>query len=129
MRAFFLLILAVVVSMLVIPLAMRLAPRLGMVDKPDPRKVHREPVPRVGGWGIVAGCLLPLLMLDSSDPLRRAYVAGSLVLFLFGTWDDARKIGHWPKFIGQIAAAAIVVFWGDLYVTRLPFVDGDVLDP
>lgn len=130
MRAFFLLILAVAVSMLVIPMAMRLAPRLGMVDLPDPRKVHREPVPRVGGWGIVAGGVLPLLLLmDAVDPLLKAYLAACVILFLFGAWDDARQIGHWAKFSGQIVATGIVIFWGELYVTRLPFLDGDSLQP
>jgi UDP-GlcNAc:undecaprenyl-phosphate GlcNAc-1-phosphate transferase len=100
-----------------------------MVDQPDPRKVHSEPVPRIGGWGIVAGCLLPLLLLNGADPALRAFLAGCLVLFVFGTWDDARPTGHWVKFVGQFLAVGLVVFWGGLYVTRMPFVDGDVLSP
>lgn len=127
MTAFFLLVSSVAASMLVIPLAWRAAPHLGMVDHPDARKVHAQPVPRVGGWGIVAGMLLPLLLLRPWDPLLQSFVAGTLVLFLFGAWDDARQISHWPKFAGQLLAAGIVVFCGDLYVTRLPFVDGAAL--
>lgn len=127
MKAFFLLALSAAASMLVIPLAWRLAPRIGMLDQPDPRKVHTVPVPRVGGWGIAAGCVVPLLLLGYTESLPLAFVAGVLVLFAFGAWDDAREIGHWPKFAGQIIAVALVVFWGDLYVTRLPFVDE--LDP
>ncbi|MEJ0099906.1 MAG: MraY family glycosyltransferase [Pseudomonadota bacterium] len=130
MTAFFLLVCSVAASMLVIPLAWRLAPRIGMVDQPDPRKVHKLPVPRVGGWGIVAGCLLPLLLLGTdSNPLLQSFMAGTLVLFAFGAWDDARQISHWPKFVGQVLAVGLVIFWGDLYITRLPFFDGDVLAP
>ncbi len=128
MTAFFLLVSSVAASMLVIPLAWRLAPHIGMLDQPDARKVHKVPVPRVGGWGIVAGCMLPLLLLGPADPLRQSFVAGILVLFVFGAWDDARQISHWPKFAGQLLAVGLVVFWGDLYVTRLPFTDGQVLD-
>jgi UDP-GlcNAc:undecaprenyl-phosphate/decaprenyl-phosphate GlcNAc-1-phosphate transferase len=127
MTAFFLLVSSVAASMVVIPLAWRLAPHIGMVDQPDARKVHKLPVPRVGGWGIVAGLLLPLLILRVADPLLQSFVAGALVLFAFGAWDDARQISHWPKFAGQLLAVGIVVFWGDLYVTRLPFFDGDPL--
>ena len=47
MNPFFELTLAVAVSMLVIPLVRRFAPRLGLVDMPDPRKVHTVPIPRV----------------------------------------------------------------------------------
>ena len=127
MQPFFLLTVAVAVSMLVILAAWRLAPHIGMVDMPDPRKVHVVPVPRVGGWGIVAGSLLPPLLLLELDPLLRSYAMGSVVLFLFGAWDDARQISHWPKFVGQFIAVALVVFHGGLYVTRLPFLDGEVL--
>jgi UDP-GlcNAc:undecaprenyl-phosphate/decaprenyl-phosphate GlcNAc-1-phosphate transferase len=127
MTAFFLLVTSIAASLLVIPMAWRLAPHIGMVDQPDARKVHQVPVPRVGGWGIVAGCMLPLLLLGASDPLLQSFVAGILVLFAFGAWDDARQISHWPKFAGQLIAAGLVVFWGDLYVTRLPFFDDAVL--
>jgi UDP-GlcNAc:undecaprenyl-phosphate GlcNAc-1-phosphate transferase len=128
MNPILLLTFAVAVSMLIIPLVWRFAPRLGLVDMPDPRKVHTSPVPRVGGWGITAGMLLPLLLLVRPDPLLLAFAFGSLVLFVFGVWDDAREIGHWPKFVGQILAAGVVVYLGDLYITRLPFVEG-TLDP
>ena len=120
-----LLMLATVASMLIIPPVWRLAPRLGLIDLPDPRKVHTNPVPRVGGWGITLGMVLPLLFWIDAAPLLQSFVAGSLILFGFGVWDDSREIGHWPKFIGQIAAAAGVVYYGGLYVNSLPFI-GDV---
>src|SRR5262245_3175518 len=128
MNTLFPLLLGVAVSMLIIPLAAKLAPRLGLLDLPDARKVHVEPVPRVGGWGIAIGMLLPLALSFELDPLLVSFILGCLVLFLFGVWDDAREIGHWPKFTGQILAVAIVVFYGDLYVSRLPFFDELTLD-
>jgi UDP-GlcNAc:undecaprenyl-phosphate GlcNAc-1-phosphate transferase len=119
--------LAVAASMLAIPLVWKLAPRLGLLDQPDPRKVHTTPVPRVGGWGITLGALVPLLVSLQLDPLLHSYMLAVLVLFVFGVWDDARELGHWTKFAGQFAAVAIVVWHGGLYVSRLPF---DVtLDP
>ncbi len=128
MNAFILLTLAAAVSMLIVPLAWRLAPRLGMVDVPDSRKVHSSPIPRVGGWGITIGSLIPLLLLYKLDPLLQSFVIGSLALFCFGLWDDARQIDHWKKFAGQILAAGVVVYYGDLYVTRLPFLEIESLD-
>lgn len=113
--------LAVAASMLVIPLACRVGPRLGLLDEPDARKVHTTPVPRVGGWGIALGCLVPLIVSMQLDPLLRSYVAAALVLFIFGVWDDARQLGHWTKFLGQFSAVGLLVWYGDLYVSRLPF--------
>jgi UDP-GlcNAc:undecaprenyl-phosphate GlcNAc-1-phosphate transferase len=123
---FLLLTLAVAVSMLVIPLLTRAAPRLGLIDQPDSRKVHAVPVPRVGGWGIVIGGLAPLLLSFNLSPLVGSYVAGVAILFVFGVWDDARTLGHWTKFAGQALAVALVVFYGDLYVTRLPFFETEL---
>lgn len=121
MNPFFELTLAVAVSLLVIPLVRRMAPRLGLVDMPDARKVHTMPIPRVGGWGITLGILLPILLAFKLDPLVQSFVLGCVTLFLFGIWDDARTIGHWPKFIGQLIAVCAVVYHGDLWVSRVPF--------
>jgi UDP-GlcNAc:undecaprenyl-phosphate GlcNAc-1-phosphate transferase len=129
MNGFFIMTLAVALSMVLIPLAQRLAPRLGMVDMPDPRKVHSAPVPRVGGWGITIGSLVPLVLVFQSNPLLQSFAAGGLVLFAFGLWDDARQISHWKKFIGQLLAVGLVVYHGDLYVSRIPFLDAFVLSP
>ena len=113
--------------MLVIPLAWRIAPYLNMVDTPDEsRKVHSRPIPRVGGWGIAAGTLLPICVTQQLDPLLKSYVLGGVILFVYGMWDDARQAGHWFKFTGQAMAAGLVVFYGDLYVVDWPFI-GDAL--
>jgi UDP-GlcNAc:undecaprenyl-phosphate/decaprenyl-phosphate GlcNAc-1-phosphate transferase len=123
MNPFFQLTLAVAVSMLIIPLVRRFAPRLGLVDMPDPRKVHSVPIPRVGGWGITLGSLVPVALVFKPDPLLQSFLIGCLTLFAFGVWDDARSIGHWPKFLGQLAAASTVVLYGDLWVSQIPFLD------
>ncbi|MHB8729104.1 MAG: glycosyltransferase family 4 protein [Sulfuricaulis sp.] len=108
--------------MAIIPVMVRLAPRLGMIDKPDPRKVHTIPIPRVGGVGIVVGALAPLLLWEPMEPMVQAYIFGSLVLLTFGVWDDIRVLGHYTKFVGQFIAVIAVVYYGDVYITQLPFV-------
>jgi UDP-GlcNAc:undecaprenyl-phosphate/decaprenyl-phosphate GlcNAc-1-phosphate transferase len=126
MNPLFQLTLAVAVSMLVIPLARSFAPRLGLIDMPDARKVHTVPIARVGGWGITLGSLLPVALLYRGDPLVQSFLIGCLILFAFGVWDDARSIGHWSKFLGQFAAVGAVVYYGDLWVSRVPFIDGAI---
>jgi UDP-GlcNAc:undecaprenyl-phosphate/decaprenyl-phosphate GlcNAc-1-phosphate transferase len=126
MNPLFQLTLAVAVSMLVIPLARRFAPQLGLIDMPDARKVHTVPIPRVGGWGITLGSLLPIALVYRPDPLVQSFVIGCLILFAFGVWDDARSIGHWTKFVGQLTAVGAVVYYGDLWVSRMPFIDSAI---
>lgn len=123
------LIAATATSMMIIPLMMQFAPRLGMIDHPDSRKVHVMPIPRVGGWGIVLGALIPISALVPLDNLVFAYLMGSVVLMVFGTWDDIQELGHYTKFVGQLISVSIVVFFGDLYITSFPLLGHDILTP
>jgi UDP-GlcNAc:undecaprenyl-phosphate GlcNAc-1-phosphate transferase len=124
MNYLFLIAAATMISLAVIPIMVRLAPKLGMMDLPDEdRKVHSNPIPRVGGWGIIVGALIPVVTLTDMDMTVVCYLFGSLVLLAFGAMDDKREMGHYTKFIGQIIAVIPMIFIGDLYVTSFPFTD------
>jgi len=112
--------LAMAMSMAIIPLMMRLAPDLGMIDTPDPRKVHSVPIPRVGGLGIVIGAIIPMLIWLPLNNLTVSIFVGAGILLIFGTWDDIAELGHYVKFVGQFIAAVIVVYYGDLYISYFP---------
>jgi UDP-GlcNAc:undecaprenyl-phosphate GlcNAc-1-phosphate transferase len=111
---------ALAVSIAVIPMMMRLAPHLGMVDVPDARKVHARPVPRVGGIGIALGALAAVLLVAPGAAWLPFYVAGALVLTVFGALDDSREMGHYAKFVGQLLAVAPLIWIGDVWVSSLP---------
>lgn len=111
---------ALATSMIVISLMMRLAPVVGMIDTPDPRKVHTIPIPRVGGLGIVIGAILPILIWLPFTDLTISILIGAVILLLFGTWDDIAELGHYVKFVGQFLAAGVVVYYGDLYISYFP---------
>ncbi len=119
------LVTAMVLSMAIVPLMIRIAPRVGMIDMPDPRKVHTMPIARVGGIGIVIGALIPIVLWLPFDPLIISYLFGSLVLLVFGVWDDSCELGHYVKFVGQFLAVIPVVYYADIYVSALPVL-GDI---
>ncbi len=121
--------LAVALSMSIIPAAMRAAPRLALVDVPDARKVHSAAIPRVGGIGIVIGALIPLLLWLPAEPLYQSYLLASIVLFVFGLFDDRLDLGHFVKFAGQFLAVGLLVFYGDLTIERFPFISPNPLHP
>ena len=123
METAFALFTAGLASLAIVPLMIRLAPRLGMVDQPAARKVHSYPIPRVGGWGIAAGVISAILVWAPADPIVIAYVWSIVVLFVFGAWDDRRELGHYVKFAGQALAVLPIVVLAGLYITRFPFVD------
>jgi len=119
---------ALAVSVAVIPLMIRLAPMIGMIDQPDPRKVHLHPVPRVGGIGMALGALAAIMVVAPTVGWVWYYVFGALVLLVFGALDDAMELGHYVKFIGQFVAVVPLVWLGDVWVANVPFV-GFTLPP
>jgi UDP-GlcNAc:undecaprenyl-phosphate GlcNAc-1-phosphate transferase len=100
------------VSWLLTAVLVRLAPRLGLVDMPDPRKVHRVPTPRAGGLAIVAGvgagvALLPWLA--PSVALLDLRWTWGLAVIVLGLVDDLRPL-PWPLRLGvQTLVAALAV--------------------
>jgi len=129
MNSLLALVAAMAMSMVLIPLMGRFATRLGLIDRPNDRKVHAAPIPRVGGIGIVAGALIAIYFLLPLDQLTLGYLFGAMVLFVFGLWDDIAEIGHYPKFVGQFIAALFVVLYGELYVVSFPFIPGGEISP
>jgi UDP-GlcNAc:undecaprenyl-phosphate GlcNAc-1-phosphate transferase len=98
-------ILAFVVAALLTPLLRGLAPVIGGIDKArSSRKVHHNPVPRIGGIAIVAGFYAPLVGLF-------LYANGVSNLFLRDRWLVAGLFG------GGLATAALG-FFDDLYGVR-----------
>lgn len=112
---------ALFISLLCIPQLMAASDRLGLIDRPEERRVHVRSTPRSGGIGIALGALLPLLFLlpDLSRPVY-AYILGALIIIGFGVWDDRKNLDYRLKVLGQLLA--IIVFVGAGYtVNRFPF--------
>lgn len=106
--------------MALVPLLMKYAAKLGLLDAPDPRKVHEKVVPRSGGVAIVAGVMASLILFWPSDQITQTIVIGSLIIALFGFLDDRSDLDFRWKFFGQIIAAGLVVSAG-LRIDLWPF--------
>jgi UDP-GlcNAc:undecaprenyl-phosphate GlcNAc-1-phosphate transferase len=118
---FFSFIIATFVTMILIPPLMRLAQRLPIVDIPSERKIHKNPVPRVGGIAMAAGAVLPLIMWAPFQPQVAGFLFGVAIILLFGVWDDFGDIDYRLKFLGQIAATLVVVTYGGVVIRYVPF--------
>jgi len=121
-------IIALVITMLLIPPVMKWADKIGAIDVPDARKVHTQAIPRVGGIAMVAGTVISILLLAELDQQVIAILAGFLVIWGFGLWDDKCNLNYKVKFLGQLLAVVIVVTWGDVIVRTFPFIDGHIPD-
>lgn len=103
-----------------IPLCIRLAPQLGLIDAPnESRKVHSQVIPRSGGLAMALGIIIPLLwFLPASEELVHLCIGG-LVIVVFGLFDDSKNLNYKWKFLGQIIAT-IVVMHGGFILQHLP---------
>lgn len=121
-----------------VPAFMGLSRRFGVMDLPDPRKVHTHPVPRWGGGAIAGGVFLGLgatvllspwfgKLLDyrfrilekgqavgvlSLKAQLTGVLMGSLVCVVLGMWDDRRSLPPVVKLLAQIIAAYVAMMYG-----------------
>jgi UDP-GlcNAc:undecaprenyl-phosphate GlcNAc-1-phosphate transferase len=113
---FYTLAAALIVSFAVTPLVRMLARKVGAVDDPkrDERRMHKEPIPRLGGLAIFAGFLLAFLVFGGGGPDKVVVgiLIGAVVLVVVGAVDDVITLPWWAKLLGQIAAAAVPVACG-----------------
>ena len=111
-----------------------LALRVGLVDRPGPRKVHAKPMPLLGGVAIYFGFVAAMLVTRPVVPARETVgiLAGATLVALVGFLDDGGLLHHQVKlFIGMPTAAAILLFSGiraQLFSAVLPGSIGAALD-
>ena len=114
-------IVALAVTMALIPALARRASSLRLIDLPNERKVHVRTIPRVGGIAMIIGAMLPVFLWVPFNREVAAVLGGIGILFFFGVWDDRGDLDYRLKFLGQFLAAAVVVFYGGIAVEVLPF--------
>jgi UDP-GlcNAc:undecaprenyl-phosphate GlcNAc-1-phosphate transferase len=104
------------------PIARKIAPRLGVMDQPNPRKVHARPMPLLGGAAIVIASIVALLLFQDHFEIQQliGIFFGAALVSLLGIVDDRWGLRPLLKLIGQIFAAVILIASG-LQVRSLPF--------
>ncbi len=101
--------LAAVISYLATPYVKKLAFKIGAVDVPkDNRRMHKKPIPRLGGLAIVIAFLLCTFLFVKLDKQMQGVLLGSIIILVVGVLDDCMTLKALPKFFAQILAAYIV---------------------
>lgn len=102
---------AFVISLALTPPVKHLAYKIGAIDVPkDARRVHKKPIPRLGGLAIYYGFLISVLVFADIDTQMRGIILGSLLIVGVGIIDDVKQLRAGIKFVVQIVAASIVAF-------------------
>jgi UDP-GlcNAc:undecaprenyl-phosphate GlcNAc-1-phosphate transferase len=110
-------------SYLFTPLAKALAARWGAVDLPNPRKIHKTPMPRLGGVAVFLGFCLPwagMYLVDNFvtsyfreyEKLFAALLGAAAAMLGLGIYDDCKGADATKKFLVQTAVAVLLYFAG-----------------
>jgi UDP-GlcNAc:undecaprenyl-phosphate GlcNAc-1-phosphate transferase len=114
------LLLAAAIVVLLTPAVGGMARLLGVVDRPEGRRLNRSTVPRLGGLALFFGIFVPALAFLDLSGETRGLLLGAAVATTVGAIDDFRGLRWWEKLGGQIGAAAIPVGFG-IWVHRFTF--------
>lgn len=103
-------LIAILVTLVATPFVKKAAIRLGVVDKPDARKVHQGLIPRMGGIAIYLGFVLAVLCSGYMKGPGVGLVVSASVVVLVGLIDDIFCISPTMKLAGQFVAALIFCY-------------------
>lgn len=139
------LVMSAVVGIYTIPRIVRLSRELHLYDLPDSRKVHTIPVPRLGGVAFLPTVIISIAAVvavasrfgitfgslsEAGVPQHFvAYLAGAMMLYCLGIYDDVHGVGYKLKFAIQIFAAFLLCISGlwiasldhIFYIDRIPY--------
>ena len=103
------------ISRALTPFVIALASKLGILDRPEERKIHLSPIPRIGGVAIVVAWFPTILVLNSifqlttpqDSVILAGLMLGALTMAALGLFDDLTTLSHRRKFILEIIAISL----------------------
>ena len=104
------LVTALVVSFLMTPIVKTFAYKVGAIDVPkDARRMHKVPIPRLGGLAIFIGFMVSILLfLDiRGNTQMQSILLGAVIIVVLGVVDDIMALPALLKFVVQILAALV----------------------
>lgn len=107
-------LISVIISFLSTPLIKKFAFRIKALDIPkDKRKIHKEPIPLLGGVAIYLSFVITIILKEGSlTRSQTGILLGATIIVIGGLIDDLRDLRPWIKLLFQVTAAGVLVFFG-----------------
>jgi UDP-GlcNAc:undecaprenyl-phosphate GlcNAc-1-phosphate transferase len=118
---FFSFITSLFICMALIPPLQLNAGRWSFMDLPGERKVHANPIPRIGGIAFGFAALLSIFFWVPQDPIIAPVLVSATIILGFGIWDDRANLNYRIKLVGQLLAIFVVVVIGHIRFEQIPF--------
>lgn len=111
----------VCVTSLFFPIVKWIANHVNALDYPNKRKVHKKPMPLLGGLMLFFGFLFGYMCFAPQSTQMLAILIAGFIVILTGMIDDIKPLKAKEKLIGQIIAALIVTFYGNILLNDITF--------
>ena len=116
---FYIILITFVSSLILVPLVRKIAIHINAMDIPNERKVHKKPMPRLGGLAIFLSFLVGYMLFAPLTTQMISILIGSFLIVLLGIIDDINPLKATTKLCGQIIVALILVFFGNISINEL----------
>jgi UDP-GlcNAc:undecaprenyl-phosphate/decaprenyl-phosphate GlcNAc-1-phosphate transferase len=118
-------VLAMLVTFFAIYLLRPFAISINLVDRPNNRKIHEQPVPLVGGIAMFIGVVVSLLLSPYNLNNFNYFLISSLIIVMIGVLDDHQDISALLRLLLQVLIAIIVVTAGGVNIESFGRLLGD----
>lgn len=110
-------IISYLLGVFIVPLVIAYSKKQGLIDEPNERKIHTEPISRLGGVAIWLSTMLTFLFLVflsyyPHGSLLSGILLGSSLMFFLGLIDDIYTLNAKFKLFIQVAIATLVYLLG-----------------
>lgn len=108
-------------SVILTPIIKKVAFHVHALDYPNERKIHKVPMPRLGGLAIYISFIIGYAIFGKVNTQMLSILIGGFILIITGIIDDINPIKARYKLLAQIFAAIFVVIYGQIYFTEISF--------
>ena len=114
-------ILALGISLYAVPIVIRVANALKLLDNPNERSSAQRPIPTLGGIAIFISFVFASTIGLSGDALPELIyiITAVIIMFFVGLKDDILTLSPWKKLVAQLIAASIIIFPAKIQFTDL----------
>lgn len=116
---FFIVFITFICSLILVPIVKKIANHIGAIDYPNERKVHKKPIPRLGGLAIFLSFMFGYVLFGQITVQMLSILISGFVLIIVGICDDIKPLKPHVKLIGQIIASLIIVFYGNITIPSI----------
>ena len=118
-NGYLIMLVAFLISVLLVPVARKIAIHIGALDKPNKRRVNKVAMPTQGGLAIFASFVICFMLFGGLNVQMLSILIGSIILIILGIIDGINPVRARYQIIAHLIAACVVVFYGNIYLTKV----------